>query len=149
MKFEAARSMITHVTFTRFMSDSRLSSSFSCSSPTRSALHSTTTEAAAAAAALPLPFTSLRPSQPNRSSYRGGQYYSLEVPCFAPLSCVFMHVFTTAAFFDTKNKFGHFCFCCTADSQTYAGIHQLYNNGMLLLFSSACNVIPINLIVLI
>ena len=109
MKFEAARSMITHVTFTRFMSDSRLSSSFSCSSPTRSALHSTTTEAAAAAAALPLPFTSLRPSQPNRSSYRGGQYYSLEVPCFAPLSCVFMHVFTTAAFFDTKTKFGHFC----------------------------------------
>ena len=27
---------------------------------------------------------------------------------------------------------------CTADSQTVAGRHQLYNNGWLVLFSTAC-----------
>ena len=37
-----------------------------------------------------------------------------------------------------KNQFGHFCCCCTADSQTGAGRHQLYNNGSLVLHSTAC-----------
>ena len=31
-----------------------------------------------------------------------------------------------------------FCSCCTADSQTDAGRHQLYNTGSLVLFSTAC-----------
>ena len=37
-----------------------------------------------------------------------------------------------------KNKFDKFFGCCTADSQTDAGRHQLYDNGSLVLFSTAC-----------
>ena len=36
-----------------------------------------------------------------------------------------------------KNKFGHFCCCCIADSQTDAGRHHLYTNDSLVLFSIA------------